>query len=221
MGRGRSAQGLIHEATAVGPLGCNCHILADETTREAVVVDPGDDAEAILDRLKGLTVKALLHTHCHFDHMTATRRVSEETGAPILIHRADKTLYDGLVQQYAAFGSFFGVGPEGIPNPLPASGFLEDGQDVVFGRHRLRILHTPGHTRGSCCFHLGDRVFSGDTLFRGSVGRTDLPGGDFDQEAASIRSKLYVLDPDVEVFPGHGPSTSIRAEKAGNGFVPG
>jgi hydroxyacylglutathione hydrolase len=221
VGRRGSSQGLIHEAVAVGPLACNCHVLADETTREAVIIDPGDDADEILARVKDLKVKALLHTHCHFDHMTATRRISEETGAGIFIHRADKVLYDGLVQQYAAFGSFFGVGPEGIPNPLPASGFLEEGQDVVFGRHRLKVLHTPGHTRGSCCFHVGERVFSGDTLFKGSVGRTDLPGGDFDEEAGSIRAKLYVLDPDVEVFPGHGPSTRIGDEKSRNPFVPG
>ena len=221
MGRGGSPQGLIHEAVAVGPLGCNCHVLADESTREAVVIDPGDDADEILARVKDLKVKALLHTHCHFDHMTATRRVSEETGAEIWIHEADKALYDGLVKQYAVFGSFFGVGPGGVPNPLPAGKFLADGESIVFGRHRLKVLHTPGHTKGSCCFHLGDRVFSGDTLFAGSVGRTDLPGGDFQEEARSIRAKLYTLDPETEVFPGHGPPTRIADEKAENAFVPG
>jgi len=221
VGRGGSPQGLIHEAVRVGPLGCNCHVLADETTREAVIIDPGDDAGQILDRVKDLKVKALLHTHCHFDHMTATRRVSEETGAEIWIHQADKALYDGLVQQYAAFGSLFGVGPGGVPIPLPAKKFLADGETIAFGRHRLKVLHTPGHTKGSCCFHLGDRVFSGDTLFAGSVGRTDFPGGDFEEEARSIRSKLYVLDPDTEVFPGHGDPTRVGDEKADNPFVPG
>jgi glyoxylase-like metal-dependent hydrolase (beta-lactamase superfamily II) len=210
---------VIHLAVAVGPLGCNCHVLADESTGEAVVVDPGDDADEILDRVKDLKVKALLHTHCHFDHMTATRRLKEETGAEILIHRADKSLYDGLVKQYASFGAFFGVGPGGIPNPLPADGFLEDGGEVAFGRHRLQVLHTPGHTEGSCCFHLDGLLFSGDTLFRGSVGRTDLPGGDMARELDSIRTRLYTLDPGTQVFPGHGPDTRIGREKSQNSFV--
>ncbi len=220
MGRG-GPEGLIHEAVAVGPLACNCHVLADETTREALIIDPGDDPGEILARVKDLKVKALLHTHCHFDHMTATRRVSEETGAPILIHRADKALYDGLIQQYRSFGSFFGVDAGGIPNPLPAHDFLEDGGEIVFGRHRLKVLHTPGHTKGSCCFHLEGLLFSGDTLFRGSVGRTDLPGGDMEEEVSSIRSKLFVLEAETKVFPGHGPDTRIGSEKAANPYVPG
>jgi glyoxylase-like metal-dependent hydrolase (beta-lactamase superfamily II) len=210
---------VIHEAVAVGPLGCNCHVLADESTGEAVVVDPGDDAAEILARVKDLKVKALLHTHCHLDHMTATRRLKEETGAAILIHRADKALYDGLVRQYATFGLLFGLSPEGIPNPLPADGFLEDGGELAFGRHRLKVLHTPGHTKGSCCFHLDGLLFSGDTLFRGSVGRTDLPGGDFREEERSIRTRLYALDPETRVFPGHGPETRIGREKSQNAVV--
>ena len=211
---------MIHLAVAVGPLGCNCHVLADESTGEAVIVDPGDDADEILARVKDLKVKALVHTHCHFDHMTATRRLKEETGAQILIHRADKSLYDGLARQYASFGALFGLGAGGVPNPLPADGFLEDGGELAFGRHSLKVLHTPGHTKGSCCFHLDGLLFSGDTLFLGSVGRTDLPGGDFDEEARSIRTKLYALDPGTRVFPGHGPETSIGDEMAENSVVP-
>ena len=210
---------MIHEAVAVGPLGCNCHVLADETTREALIVDPGDDADEILARVKDLKVVGLLHTHCHFDHMTATRRLAEETGGKILIHKADKQLYDGLVKQYASFGAFFGVGPDGIPNPLPADGFLEDGAELAFGKHRLKVLHTPGHTKGSCCFHVDGLLFSGDTLFKGSVGRTDLPGGDFDEEERSIRTRLYTLDPETRVFPGHGPETRIGRERKQNSVV--
>jgi glyoxylase-like metal-dependent hydrolase (beta-lactamase superfamily II) len=206
---------MIHLAAAVGPLACNCHVLADESTGEAVVIDPGDDPEEILALVKGLRVRALLHTHCHFDHMGATRRLKEETGAEIRIHRADKALYDRFAGQLA----FFGVDARGAPNPLPADGFLADGDEIAFGRHRLKVLHTPGHTKGSCCFHVEGALFSGDTLFRGSVGRTDLPGGDFDEEAQSIRSRLYVLDPDTAVHPGHGPDTRIAWEKSGNPFV--
>jgi glyoxylase-like metal-dependent hydrolase (beta-lactamase superfamily II) len=211
---------MIHDVVAVGPLRCNCHILADESTGEAVIIDPGDDARAILERVKGLKVKALLHTHCHFDHMTATRRVKEETGAPILIHRADKALYDALADQYGAFGALFGTRRGGVPEPLPADEFLEEGRSIPFGRHALRVLHTPGHTKGSCSFHLEGHVWSGDTLFCRGIGRTDFPGGDFEEEAASIRTKLYALAPETVVWPGHGPETHIEEEKAENPFVP-
>lgn len=207
---------MIHETLTVGPLACNCHILADESTREAVIVDPGEDPADILERAKGLKVVALLHTHCHFDHITGTRRLKEETGAKILIHRADGPLYGRLVEQYRSFGIRFEAGHE----PLPADGFLEDDQEIAFGRHHLRVLHTPGHTPGSCCFHLEGSLFAGDTLFRRSVGRTDLPGGDFQQELKSIRTRIYTLDPHTAVYPGHGPETHVGEEKAGNPFAP-
>ncbi len=206
---------MIHEVVAVGPLACNCHILADEATREAVIIDPGDDAGEILARVKGLTVLHLLHTHCHFDHMTATRDVREATGAEILIHRSDKAYYDGLIEQYGMFG----LPAKGVRDPLPVARFLADGQTISFGRHRLSVLHTPGHTEGSCSFHLEGSVFSGDTLFRRSVGRTDFPGGNSAEEVQSIRKKLFPLDPETVVYPGHGPETTIAEERAENPFV--
>jgi glyoxylase-like metal-dependent hydrolase (beta-lactamase superfamily II) len=207
---------VIHQVVAVGPLQCNCHILADEASKEVVVVDPGDDADEILRRLKGYTVRALLHTHCHFDHMTATRKVAEETGAEILIHKSDKALYDSLAAQYDLFR--MGRRPD---DPLPVKRFLKEGDRIEFGKHSLKVLHTPGHTQGSCCFHLEGLLLSGDTLFCRSIGRTDLPGGDAEQEAESIRTKLYTLDPETVVFPGHGPQTKIEEERAENPFVPG
>jgi glyoxylase-like metal-dependent hydrolase (beta-lactamase superfamily II) len=207
---------MIHKVVAVGPLQCNCHILADEATKEAVIVDPGDDADAILDLAKDYHVRALLHTHCHFDHMTATRRVAEATGAEILIHKSDKALYDALAKQYELFR--MGRTPD---DPLPVKRFLKEGERIGFGRHALRVLHTPGHTQGSCCFHAEGMVLSGDTLFQRSIGRTDLPGGDMEQEAESIRTKLYTLDPETVVYPGHGPETRIEEERAENPFVPG
>jgi glyoxylase-like metal-dependent hydrolase (beta-lactamase superfamily II) len=207
---------MIHQAVAVGPLQCNCHILADKATKEAVVVDPGDDADEILRRVKGYKVLALLHTHCHFDHMTATRKVAEATGAEILIHKSDKALYDALAAQYDLFR--MGRKPD---DPLPVKRFLKEGDKIGFGKHALKVLHTPGHTEGSCCFHLDGMLFSGDTLFCRSIGRTDLPGGNAEQEAESIRTKLYTLDPETVVFPGHGGETKIEEERAENPFVPG
>jgi glyoxylase-like metal-dependent hydrolase (beta-lactamase superfamily II) len=207
---------MIHKVVAVGPLQCNCHILADEATKEAVIVDPGDDAGAILALAKDYHVLALLHTHCHFDHMTATRSVAEATGAEILIHQSDKALYDALARQYELFR--MGRTPD---DPLPVKRFLKEGERIGFGRHALRVLHTPGHTQGSCCFYAEGMVLSGDTLFQRSIGRTDLPGGDMEQEAESIRTKLYTLDPETVVYPGHGPETKIEEERAENPFVPG
>ena len=212
---GRRPQGLIHKALAVGPLACNCHLLADPATREAVILDPGDDAEEILRVAAGYKVLALLHTHCHFDHMTATRRVAEATGAEILIHRADKAYYDSLAQQYAMFGMPF----RQQHDPLPVKRFLKDGEKISFGPFSMDVLHTPGHTEGSCSFHLDGRLFSGDTLFCGSIGRADLPGGNLEEELTSIRTRLLTLDPETAVYPGHGPETSVAAERAENPFL--
>ena len=207
---------MIHEVLAVGPLQCNCHVLADEATKEAVVVDPGDDAGEILRQAQGYKVLALLHTHCHFDHMTATRKVAEATSAEILIHKSDKAYYDSLAQQYQLFRM-----PRKVDDPLPVKRFLQDGDRIDFGKHSLKVLHTPGHTEGSCCFHAEGILLSGDTLFHRSIGRTDLPGGNMEQEAESIRTKLYTLDPETVVFPGHGGETKIEEERAENPFVPG
>ena len=216
---GRRAQDLIHEILAVGPLACNCHLLADPATKEAVVIDPGDEAELILRKASGYRVLALLHTHCHFDHMTATRRVAEATGAEILIHRSDKAYYDNLAGQYEAFGRMFGQDAGKGHEPLPVRRFLRDGEKISFGKHVLQTLHTPGHTEGSCSFHREGMLFSGDTLFCRSIGRTDLPGGDLDTELESIRTRLFTLDPETVVFPGHGPETRIDEERSENPFL--
>jgi glyoxylase-like metal-dependent hydrolase (beta-lactamase superfamily II) len=216
---GRRAEGLTHETIAVGPLACNCHLLADERTKEAVIIDPGDDAEEILRIAAGYKVLALLHTHCHFDHMTATRRVAEATGAEILIHRSDKEYYDHLIRQYEQFGRMFGPGLGTGEEPLTVHRFLEDGGKIAFGNRSLEVLHTPGHTEGSCSFHLEGKLFSGDTLFRGSIGRTDLPGGNLEAELDSIRKRIFPLDPETVVYPGHGPQTQIAIERTENPFL--
>lgn len=216
--------GLIHESLAVGPFQCNCHILADEETKEALIVDPGDEPDRIVKAVKdlGVRVTGLVHTHCHLDHITATRRLREETGAPILIHEADRWLYENLKMQFDLTLRLFGVRAGG-DDPLPVDRYLAHGEQVSFGNHRLKVIHTPGHTPGSCCFSLQDRkerrLFSGDTLFAGSIGRTDLWGGDMEQELSSIRERLFALPEDTVVYPGHGPETRIGTEKRENPFL--
>lgn len=207
----------IVETFPVGPLQCNCTVLADPVSREAVVIDPGDEPGRILRSIESmkLTPVALLHTHAHLDHITASRAVKEATGAPIRLHPLDRSLYDALPEQAA----FFGLRAE---NPLPPDAPLADGEIVRFGPYRLRAIHTPGHTPGSTCFLLeGDAptLFSGDTLFRRSIGRTDLWGGDPDAILASIRGRLFPLDGDTPVVCGHGPETTIDEEKRLNPFA--
>jgi hydroxyacylglutathione hydrolase len=205
------------ETFPVGPLQCNCSVLVDEAAREAVIIDPGDEPERILAALEAGKVRpvALLHTHAHFDHIGGTRRVAESTGAPIRLHAADRLLYEALPDQAALFG--LTASP---PRPLDAP--LADGEVIPFGRFALRVIHTPGHTPGSTCFELtGDAplLFSGDTLFRRSIGRTDLRGGDTDAILASIRGKLFRLPGDLPVVCGHGPGTTIEEEKRLNPFA--
>jgi glyoxylase-like metal-dependent hydrolase (beta-lactamase superfamily II) len=211
---------LLVETFPVGDFECNCSIVACGDTKEAIVVDPGGDPERILEVIRhyDLTVKWAVHTHAHLDHIAATRDVKEATGATIALHRADTFLYDGFEMQAAMFG--WKVRPV-----LPVEHWLEDGQEIRFGKRNTRVLFTPGHTPGSCCFHLVDDgrreelVFAGDTLFARSIGRTDLPGGDFPTIEKSIRERLYTLSPDAKVIPGHGPTTTIGDEATRNPFV--
>ncbi len=203
----------------MGPLQCNCSILVDSEAGEAVVVDPGDEPEKILRVLAGTKGRAvaLLHTHGHFDHIGGTAGVRRSTGAPIRIHEADRPLYDALPEQ----AGFFGISAEPT---LPPEGGFTDGEAIAFGRFSLSVIHTPGHTPGSTCFLLaGDPplLLSGDTLFRRSIGRTDLWGGDTDTILSSIREKLFALDPETRVVCGHGPDTTIGEERRQNPFVSG
>lgn len=207
---------LIRETFAVGPLQCNCTILGDPATGAALVVDPGDDGDAILRRLAahGLKAAALVHTHAHFDHVGATRRVAEGSQASIHLHEGDLFLYENLEMQGSMFGFHFDA-------VLPVTRFIQDGDVVRAGGVEVEVVHTPGHTPGSVCFRLGgeDILFSGDTLFQGSIGRTDLWGGDARALARSIRQRLYGLSADTLVIPGHGPTTTIGEERATNPFV--
>jgi hydroxyacylglutathione hydrolase len=209
--------GPLVRTVPVGPLQCNCSIVADPDAGVAVIIDPGDEPEKILQALAVTKCRAvaLLHTHGHFDHIGGTAEVKRRTGAAIRIHDADRPLYDALPDQ----AGFFGLSAEA---PLPPDGGFADGESIAVGRYSLSVIHTPGHSPGSTCFFLeGDPaiLFSGDTLFRRSIGRTDLWGGDTPTILASIREKLYALGPDTRVVCGHGPDTTIGEERRANPFV--
>ncbi|MGA8231986.1 MAG: MBL fold metallo-hydrolase [Candidatus Acidiferrales bacterium] len=245
-------QALIHEIIPVGMLQCNCSILGDPQTREALVIDPGDDVDQILALLARhqLKVRAIASTHTHIDHVGGLARLHQVTGAPVLIHESDMELYRNLARQ----AQWLGV-------PVPAlttiESFLRDGDTLRWGHFQARVLHTPGHTPGSISLwipdtrpagraaapastpgagatnttaaahaadlrtpeHKAPRLIAGDTLFAGSIGRTDLWGGSFPDIIRSIREKLLVLPEETLVIPGHGGSTTIGEEKQSNPFL--
>ncbi len=207
---------MIHEILPVGMLQCNCSILGDETSGEAIVVDPGDDIPRILAILAQhrLTVKQILITHAHIDHIAGAARLKALTGSPILYNQLDLPLVKMMEMQ---------AGWLGIPTPEvhPPDDDLRDGRIITVTGLTGSILHTPGHTQGSVCLHLPahELLLAGDTLFAGSVGRTDLPGGDTQTLIRSIREKLLVLPDETKVVPGHGSNTTIGAERETNPFL--
>ena len=208
---------LIHEVLPVGFLQCNCHVVGDPQTREAIVIDPGDEPDAILAALHrhNLTVKAILITHAHPDHVGGAAKLKQATGAPVLMHPEDRWLLDNVAMQCAAFGF-------PAPPAVQMDAALTPGDDLRWGKNlRAQVLHTPGHTPGSACLYLPDQkiLFAGDTLFAGSIGRTDLWGGSYDAILRSIHAQLLPLDPATVVFPGHGPHTTLAEEKESNPFL--
>ena len=205
---------MIIKTLAVGPIMANCFILGCEETLEAAVIDPGDEADRILQALaeSSLTVKYIINTHGHFDHVGANKGLYEATGAPILIHPLDAPMLNQLSNSAAAWG----LSADNSPDPDRE---LNDGDKITFGNIVLTVIHTPGHTPGGISLHAGNDVFVGDTLFAGSIGRTDFPGGSFETLKESIQQKLFALDDSVRVFTGHGPSTTIGEERRMNPFV--
>jgi hydroxyacylglutathione hydrolase len=225
-----SSDSSVIQNWVVGPFQCNCRLLACMRTGEAALVDPGDEAAKILKRLETvrtpqgapIRVKYLLQTHGHLDHIGASRSVKEgRPEAPqILLHRGDEPLYLNLLEQGRIFGLSYDA-------PLPLDGYLEDGQELEVGDLKLSVIHTPGHSPGSVCLRLhedstagtAETLYSGDTLFQGSVGRTDLWGADQDQMFSSIKTRILTLDDDTLVCPGHGPDTRVGIEKRSNPFL--
>ena len=207
---------MILETFPVGPLQCNCTILADEENREAIVVDPGDEVGRIHHRLTelGLTLKQILITHAHIDHVGGALKLKSLTGAPIFLNENDLS----LLQIMSAQAAWLGVE---TPATAPPDEALTDGRRVGLDAYPAQVIHTPGHTQGSICLHFAPlkMVLAGDTLFAGSIGRTDLPGGDYNQIIDSIHSRLLILPDETRVIPGHGPATTIGAERKSNPFL--
>lgn len=207
----------IFDHLVVGPLQCNCYIVGDPETKEAIVIDPGDDADRLAESLaaKGLKVTAIVATHAHFDHIVAAGRLRELTGAPFYLHEDDKPVLSWMQESGRMF-----LGIE-LPAPPEVDSEAREGDRLVAGRVALEVIHTPGHSPGSISLVTDDAVFSGDTLFAGSIGRTDLPGGDTQALLDAVKDKLFRLDGDLPVYPGHGPATTLAQEQESNPFVGG
>lgn len=205
---------MIVKPIVVGPLQVNCYLLICEETGSAAVIDPGDDAEAILQVVRdaGCRVELIINTHGHFDHIGANAAIKEATGADLLIHADDVQ----LLRQARMHASVYGLGV--VESPMPDR-LLVEGESLQVGNLRIEILHVPGHSPGSVCLKVEDRLIVGDVLFAESIGRTDLAGGNHQQLIQGIRNKLLVMPDTTIVHPGHGPDTTIGHEKAANPFV--
>jgi len=207
---------MIHEILPVGMLQCNCSVFGDEQSREAIVVDPGDEIASVLGIVArhGLTVKAIVITHAHIDHIGGAQKLKQATGAPVYMNLKDAELQKMMPVQAQWLGM---PAPEAVAIDVAAN----DGDKLLVGATEVRVLHTPGHTQGSISLWIPSerKLLAGDTLFRGSIGRTDLPGGDGRQILRSIRDRLLPLPPETVVIPGHGENTTIGEEKESNPFL--
>ena len=207
---------MIHEILPVGPLQCNCSVIGDEATREAMVIDPGDDIEDVLAVVTkhNLQVKQIVITHAHIDHVGGAMKLRAATGAPILLNENDYFLLKMLPVQAVWVGM-------ASPGKVEIDRSITDGDSVVAGQHIGQVLHTPGHTEGSICLHFAAErtLLAGDTLFNGSIGRTDLPGGNMKKIMRSLHDTVLALPDDTIVIPGHGAFTTISGERETNPFL--
>ena len=192
----------------------NCYLVSDPESGEAIYIDPGAEAEMLIDKIhkQDLNLRYVINTHCHVDHCAEISQVVNYFKVPYFIHRGDLPLLDILQEQ----GDMFGLKVKALP---PVTGFVEDGDIIEFGKLKALILHTPGHSPGSISIKIQGAVFVGDCLFMDSIGRTDLPGGDYNQLITSIKTKLLSLNDLTVVYPGHGPATTIGREKNHNPFL--
>jgi hydroxyacylglutathione hydrolase len=207
---------MIHEILPVGPLQCNCSIVGDETTRDAMVIDPGDDIADVLAIIQkhNLKVRQIVITHAHIDHVGGAMKLRELTGAPILLNQNDYALLKMLDIQAAWLGM-------AAPEQVEIDHSIGDAEKIEAGSLVANVMHTPGHTEGSVClyFPAQQKLIAGDTLFAGSIGRTDLPGGSFDKIIRSLHDKVLALPDETVVVPGHGPLTTIGKERESNPFL--
>ncbi|HXO39582.1 MAG TPA: MBL fold metallo-hydrolase [Candidatus Acidoferrum sp.] len=207
---------MIHKIFPVGPLQCNCSIIGDELTHEAMVIDPGDQIEGILEilRQEKLTLKQIVITHAHIDHVGGAMKLKAATGAPILMNQNDYALLKMLDMQAA----WVGMRP---PGDVQVDETVSQGRVLNIGKISSNVIHTPGHTEGSICLYFPEekKLIAGDTLFAGSIGRTDLPGGSMEKIMRSLYTQVLALPDETEVIPGHGPVTTIGEERETNPFL--
>ncbi len=204
---------MIVECLTVGPLMENCYILGDGKNKTAAVIDPGDEAERIVANLnkKGLNCEYILLTHAHVDHVSGIKGVVEATGARVCIHKGDSLMLKAAPVQALAFGMKPFMPPK-------IDKYLEDGDIIDIGNLKVKVIHTPGHSAGGVCFLVENCIFVGDTIFQGSIGRTDLPGGNYNELINSIETKIFTLPDETIIYPGHGPETTVGYEKKYNPF---
>lgn len=205
---------MIIKNVVVGPLEVNCYILGCEHTKEAAIIDPGGDADEIIKVIEKekFIPKVIINTHAHFDHVGGVKVIQDHFKIDFLLHKDDLFLIENLNEQATLFGFDY------IPEPV-VNKFVNDKDQISFGREVAKVIHTPGHTPGGVCYYVNDSIFVGDTIFAGSIGRTDFPGSSYETLIKSIKERLFPLDDSVRVYPGHGPSTTIGNEKSHNPFL--
>ena len=199
----------------LGMFSTNCYIIADADSRDALIIDPGEEADTLIEAVRSddINVLGIVNTHGHADHIAANGAVKGEFRCPIIVHTLDsKYLLDSDLNLSAFIGSHAPLSP-------PADKLVDDGDEIAIGDLAFKVIHTPGHTPGGICLYMDGILFSGDTLFAGSIGRADFPGGSHQQLVESIQSKLMILPNDTIVYPGHGPRTTIGSERLGNPFL--